>query len=103
MSATMRIGRITTTPRHLHCPTLLTALAGVGLWATARQAANVPRDPAAPGYLNLTKRHPDGLDGPQEFDLEFTSERALQRLEQTRGFLKSFRLLTTKARRQLSQ
>jgi hypothetical protein len=60
-----------------------------GAWSGAAQpSTSVPRDPAAPGYLEFSKRHPDGLEGPDEFD---------------RGFLNSFRQLTNQVRGQLAQ
>lgn len=90
--------------RRLLGASVLLAITSASLWsATTQSAADIPRDPAAPGYLALEKRHPDGRDGPEEFDRAFTSEQALQRLEQTRGFLTSFSLLTHKVRGQLSQ
>lgn len=90
--------------RRLICASVLMAVTGAAVWSAASQTtANIPRDPAAPGYLDLKKRHPDGLDGPEEFDRALTTEQALQRLEQTRGFLKSFRLLTSRVRGQLTQ
>jgi hypothetical protein len=30
---------------------------------------SVPRDPSSIGYLNLHKRHPDGAEGPEEFNV----------------------------------
>jgi len=83
---------------------ILTAIGGAALSSSTKQApASIPRDPSAVGYLDLTKRHPDGLDGRQDFDRSFTTAEALRRLEQMRGFLRSFGLLTSKVRRQLSQ
>jgi hypothetical protein len=63
----------------------------------------VPRDPASVGYLNLTKRHPDGADGPTEFATEYSPAPALQRLDQMRGFLNSFKQLTARARGRLTE
>jgi hypothetical protein len=54
----------------------------------------VPRDPAAVGYLNLHKRHPDAEEGVVEFNTRYTPTAALQRLSQIRGFLASFARLT---------
>ena len=61
----------------------------------------VPSDASAVGYLNLTKRHPDAADGPTEF-ARYSPAQALQRLDQMRGFLRSFKLLTAKARTRLT-
>lgn len=55
------------------------------------------------GYLNLTKRHPDGAHGPTEFATEDSSAPALQRLDQIRGFLNSFKQLTVRARARLTE
>jgi hypothetical protein len=62
----------------------------------------VPSDPSSVGYLNLTKRHPDGADGPTEFATEYSPAAALQRLDQMRGFLNSFKQLTARARGRLT-
>lgn len=62
----------------------------------------VPRDPSSVGYLNLTKRHPDGADGPTEFATEYAPGPALLRLDQMRGFLSSFKQLTVRARGRLT-
>lgn len=62
----------------------------------------VPVDPSVVGYLNLAKRHPDGSAGPTEFATEFAAAPALQRLDQMRGFLSSFKQLTMKARGKVS-
>lgn len=62
----------------------------------AVSAQEVPQDPAAVGYLNLHRRHPDAAPGPTEF-ASYTSEEALRRLTQMQGFLDSFRTLTDKA------
>lgn len=86
--------------KQLQCGLVVVAVSGA--WSGAGQpSTSVPRDSAAPGYLDLSKRHPDGLEGPEEFDRGFTADAALERLEQVRGFLKSFRLLTDGARAQL--
>ena len=66
------------------------------------QAIGVPRDPATVGYLNLHQRHPDGFEGPQDFDSHTIAE-ALGRLEQMRGFLSSFNRLTDRARSLLNE
>lgn len=58
----------------------------------------VPSDPSAIGYLNLSKRHPDAADGATEFAVSYAPASALQRLEQVRGFLASFKTLTARAR-----
>ncbi len=70
--------------------------------AAHAQSADVPRDPAAVGYLNLHTRHSDGLQGPQDFDSHSTEE-GLQRLEQMRGFLRSFSRLTEQTRGAVSE
>ena len=62
----------------------------------------VPTDPASVGYLNLTKRHPDAADGPTEFATQYLPSTALQRLDQLRGFLHSFKQLTARARGMLT-
>lgn len=78
-----------------------------GLLATAlsatQSAADVPTDPSAPGYLNLHKRFPSGYEGPVEFDRSYSSGQALDRLEQMRGFLRSFRQLTAQVGPQLDE
>lgn len=76
-----------------------TAMAGRAQPATAIQ---VPRDPSSVGYLNLTKRHPDAGDGALEFARLYGPSQALERLEQMRGFLKSFQDLTRRARGKLA-
>jgi hypothetical protein len=38
--------------------------------------AGVPRDPSSIGYLNLHKRHPDGAEGPQEFNVAYSADSA---------------------------
>jgi hypothetical protein len=83
------------------CVSLVLAVSG-GVGA-AQPANGVPRDPAAPGYLELSKRHPDGLEGPDEFDRGFTTDAALERLEQVRGFLSSFRQITNQARGRIAE
>lgn len=62
----------------------------------------VPSDASAVGYLNLTKRHPDAADGSTEFATEYSPAHALHRLDQMRGFLTSFKLLTAQARGRLT-
>ena len=64
---------------------------------TAQSSSDVPKNPSDVGYLNLHKRHPDGYEGPEEFDRHTTAD-ALARLEQIRGFLASFARLTGKVR-----
>jgi hypothetical protein len=89
--------------KQLLCGLVVVAVSG-GAWSGAAQpSTSVPRDPAAPGYLEFSKRHPDGLEGPDEFDRGFTADAALERLEQVRGFLNSFRQLTNQVRGQLAQ
>ena len=89
--------------KQLLCGLVAMAFGG-GAWAGAAQpSTSVPRDPAAPGYLELSKRHPDGLEGPEEFDRGFAADAALERLEQVRGFLNSFRELTNQVRGRLTQ
>jgi hypothetical protein len=63
----------------------------------------VPQDPSAVGYLNLSKRHPDAADGPTEFASLYASGSALQRLDQVRGFLASFKQLTARTRGRLTE
>ncbi len=63
----------------------------------------VPSDPSSVGYLNLTKRHPDGYDGPTELATVYSPTMAVQRLDQIRGFLKSFEELTARARGTLTE
>jgi hypothetical protein len=70
--------------------------------ASAQSSMDVPKDPSVPGYLNLHKRHADGLEGPEDFD-RFTTTEALSRLEQVRGFLKSFARLTDEVRPRLDE
>ncbi len=85
----------------LACALLLAAIGATVVASSTRQSlTNVPSAPSAVGYLNLTKRHPDGLDGPRDFEESFTTAAALQRFEQMRGFLKSFSVLTDRVRRQ---
>lgn len=62
----------------------------------------VPSDPSSVGYLNLSKRHPDGSDGPTEFATVYSPASGVQRLDQIRGFLKSFEELTVRARGKLT-
>jgi len=63
----------------------------------------VPQDPSAVGYLKLSKRHPDAADGPTEFATEYASGPALQRLDQIRHFLASFKELTARSRGRLTE
>ena len=62
----------------------------------------VPRDPSAVGYLNLHRRHPDGAEGPVEFETEYSTAVALQRLSQIEAFLASFARLTDRAEGRLT-
>ncbi len=64
---------------------------------------SVPEDPSSVGYLRLSKRHPDAADGATEFATEYAPGAALRRLDQMRGFLASFKQLTTRARGRLTQ
>jgi len=80
--------------------TALFLLSASALTASAQSAADVPNDPSAVGYLNLHKRHPDGLEGPQEFN-SYSLDEALRRLDQMRGFLDSFGRLTDRVRGRL--
>jgi hypothetical protein len=73
-------------------------MSGGVLPSQARTQIAVPTDPASVGYLNLTKRHPDAADGPTEFATGYSPTTALQRLDQLRGFLNSFKQLTARAR-----
>jgi hypothetical protein len=74
-----------------------------GAWASqSGTQIGVPTDPASVGYLNLTKRHPDAADGPTEFATQYSPSTALHRLDQLRGFLKSFKQLTARARGRLT-
>src|SRR5262245_33608002 len=75
---------------------------GMSGGATPRTQIAVPTDPTSVGYLNLTKRHPDAADGPTEFAKAYSPMTALQRLDQLRGFLNSFKQLTARARRKLT-
>ena len=68
-----------------------------------RSETGVPQDRSAVGYLNLHKRHPDGLEGPDEFNKGYSSDQALARLTQVRSFLDSFSRLTEQARGRLSR
>jgi hypothetical protein len=79
---------------------LITLMVSTITTAGAQSASDVPKDPVAVGYLNLHKRHPDGLEGPQEFN-RFSLEEALSRLNQMRGFLSSFERLTDRVRDRL--
>ena len=63
----------------------------------------VTREPSAVGYLNLSKRHPDAADGATEFATEYAPGAALQRLDQMRGFVASFKQLTTRVRSRLGE
>jgi hypothetical protein len=63
----------------------------------------VPREPSAVGYLNLSKRHPDAADGATEFATEYAPGAALQRLDQMRGLLASFKRLTAQVRSRLTE
>ena len=69
-------------------------MASASFLGAVQSAADVPQDPTAVGYLNLHKRHPDGFEGRAEFDRSYSSGQALERLEQLRSFLDSFRRLT---------
>ena len=81
----------------------LVALLASALGAAAAQsAADVPSDRAAVGYLNLHKRHPDGLEGAEEFN-RYSLDEAVRRLEQMRGFLNSFERLTDRVRNRLGR
>ena len=83
---------------------LLVCLLGIPSSLTGLQSAvNVPQDPSALGYLNLQRRHPDADPGPTEFVEAYSPEKAIQRLDQMRGFLESFRRLTQASRRTVSQ
>jgi hypothetical protein len=83
---------------------LLLSLSGIPSALTAAQSSpDVPQDPSALGYLNLHKRHPDGDPGPDEFVQAYSPEKAIQRLDQIRGFLESFSKLTERSRGSVSQ
>lgn len=87
------------------CVTVGIAWAGMSAIAAPSEPSiqiAVPTDPTTVGYLNLTKRHPDASDGPTEFSTEYSSGSALQRLDQVRGFLISFKQLTARARGRLT-
>ena len=85
------------------CGLVMIVVSGAA-WAGASQpSTSVPRDPAAVGYLDLSNRHPDGLEGPDDFARSFTADAALERLDQVRGFLNSFRQLSNQVRGQLAQ
>ena len=57
-----------------------------------------PNDPTAVGYVSLERRHPDAVDGIEEFT-SYSAHRGLQGLAPLRGFLDSFGQLTELARR----
>jgi hypothetical protein len=65
--------------------------------------AGVPRDSSSIGYLNLHKRHPDGAEGPQEFNVAYSADSALQNLTRMQSFLVSFRGLTDRVRGSLDE
>src|SRR5688572_25475133 len=86
--------------RHLLTAALVTL--AISVPATARGPVppaqlGPPADPAALGYLDLHKRHPDALEGPDEFSGYSTAD-ALERLEQVRGMLGGFYQLTSRTR-----
>ena len=60
--------------------------------------SGLPGDSKAVGFLNLPKRHPDGKEGKEEFDQDYTAPHGIERLEQLEGFLESFRKLTELSR-----
>ncbi|MBA3641551.1 MAG: hypothetical protein H0W53_20225 [Acidobacteria bacterium] len=76
---------------------------GAGWFSKSIDQLTVPKDPASVGYLNLSKRHPDGADGPTEFATDYAPGAALQRLDQMRGFLASFKQLSAQVRSRLSE
>lgn len=88
------------------------AVLGIGLVVSvvaigaARQqsgaSTSVPTDPAAVGYLNLSKRHPSANEGPTEFSSGYSAPAALQSLEQMQEFLASFERLTEMSRKNLT-
>lgn len=88
------------------------AVLGIGLVVSAVAVAavrqqsgtstSVPTDPGAVGYLNLSKRHPSGNDGPTEFSSGYAAPAALQGLEQMQEFLTSFKRLTEASRKTLT-
>jgi hypothetical protein len=82
----------------MSCAPAATTTTGIG-----PGIGEVPQDPAAVGYLNLHRRHPDGAEGVDEFHREFSSDDALERLTQIRSILESFNQLTEKSRRVLSE
>jgi len=63
----------------------------------------VPRDPSSIGYLNLHKRHPDAAEGPNEFNVAYSADSALQNLTRIQSFLVSFRGLTDRVRGSLDE
>jgi len=77
-------------------------MSGAAWPSRSRTQIAVPTDPTSVGYLNLTKRHPDGDDGPTEFAKDYSPRTALQRLDQMRGFLNSFKQLTARGRGRLT-
>lgn len=87
----------------------LVSVASPESWPSTRQTQGdrrlvpdgVPQDPAAVGYLNLPKRHPDAAEGAEEFNTGYSSDVALQRLAQVQTFLASFRRLTRRVSRTL--
>jgi len=60
------------------------------------------KDPAALGYLNLKKRHPDAADGKDEFEHAYVVYAGIVRLHQMQNFLESFRKLTDASRNKVS-
>jgi hypothetical protein len=63
----------------------------------------VPQDPSSIGYLNLHKRHPDGAEGPEEFNSAYAPDVALQSLTRIQNYLVSFRRLTDRVRSSLNE
>ena len=83
--------------------TVLCGLVAAAFLGAAQLAPDVPEDPSALGYLNLHKRHPDGTEGRAAFDGTYSSAHALERLEQMRSALASFKRLTGQVRGRLGR
>ena len=61
-----------------------------------------PKDSGAVGFLSLKKRHPDGKEGREEFDQDYSAKIGIERLHQMESFLDSFRKLTDLSRSKAS-
>ncbi len=96
--------------KHILLAASLMSLAGCGESVPADRpmpidgqlASGVPKDPTAVGYLNLERRHPDAVDGIEEFN-SYSPDKGLQALAQMRGLLDSFGQLTELAGQRLTE